>query len=61
MHRTAPWGGPVFSLAALPWTAANWRFRSVQLGLVGHVGMLLLGWLMMTGIVFGGIPVAGGG
>ena len=56
MHLAAPWGWPFFFFGALLWGAAVYRWRSIQLGLAGHVGMLALGWLMMTGMVFGFIP-----
>lgn len=56
MHLAAPWGWPFFFFGALLWGAAVYRWRSIQLGLAGHIGMLALGWLMMTGMVFGFIP-----
>ncbi len=59
VHLAAPWGWPFFFLGSLLWAAAVYRWKAVQFGLAGHVGMLLLGWLMMTAIVFGWIPVPG--
>lgn len=57
MHLAAPWGWPFFFLAALLWGAAVYRWRSVQLGLAGHIGMLALGWVFMTLAVFGVMPM----
>jgi hypothetical protein len=56
-HLIAPWGWPFFFLAATLWGAAVYRWRSIQVGLAGHLGMLTLGWLMMTAVVFGWVPV----
>lgn len=55
-HFVAPWGWPFFFLGASLWGAAVYRWRSIQLGLAGHLGMLTLGWLMMTAMVFGLFP-----
>jgi len=52
-HVTAPWGWPGFFLLSLPWAGAVHRWRSVQLGLIGHLGMLAVGWLGMTAMVLG--------
>ncbi len=57
MHLTAPWGWPFFAIAGLLWAWATRHFRSMYLGLIGHVGMLALGWIMMTLIVFGLVPL----
>ena len=57
MHLAAPWGWPFFFLAALLWGAAVYRWRSVQLGLAGHIGMLALGWVFMTLAVLGVLPM----
>ena len=53
MHTVAPWGWPFFFLGSLTWAAAVYRWRSIQLGLAGHVGMLAIGWLLMTAVTFG--------
>lgn len=57
LHLAAPWGWPFFFLAGTVWAAATYRWKSVQLGLAGHVGMLALGWLMMTLVMFGVISM----
>lgn len=57
VHLSAPWGWPFFFLASALWGAAVYHWKSIQMGLAGHIGMLALGWLMMTGIVFGLIPM----
>jgi hypothetical protein len=54
LHLPSPWAWPVFFLVSLPWAIAVYRTRSVQLGLVGHVGMLLVIWLGMTALVLRG-------
>lgn len=53
VHTAAPWGWPFFFGVGLIWGAAVYHWRSVQLGLVGHIGMLALGWLGMTVMIFG--------
>ena len=56
-HLNAPWGWPGFFLLSLPWAWAVHRWRSLEIGVVGHVGMLLVGWLGMTAMVFGWVPM----
>ena len=56
LHVAAPWGWPFFFLASLIWGAVVYKWKSVQLGLAGHIGMLAIGWLMMTLVVFGLVP-----
>lgn len=55
-HLNAPWSWPGFLLLALPWAYLTWWKRSVKMGLVGHIGMLLAQSLMMSLIVFGLVP-----
>lgn len=52
LHLVSPWSWPVFFLVSLPWAFAVFRTRSIQLGLVGHVGMLVIMWLGMTAMLF---------
>lgn len=54
LHLASPWSWPVFFLVSLPWAVAVYRSRSIQLGLVGHVGMLFVMWLGLTMMVWGG-------
>ena len=54
LHLISPWSWPVFFLVSLLWAVAVYRTRSMQLGLIGHVGMLAIMWLAMTAVVFGG-------
>ncbi len=56
LHLAAPWGWPFFFLGSLLWAAAVYKWKSVQLGLAGHLGMLAIGWIMMTLMVFGLLP-----
>ncbi len=52
-HLTSPWSWPTFFVMVLPWAyIVRWK-RSLQLGVIIHVGMLLLQWLGMTLLVFG--------
>lgn len=52
-HLQAPWSWPGFAILALPWAYLVWRTRSIKIGLVGHIGMLLVQSLMMSLLVFG--------
>lgn len=54
LHLVSPWSWPVFFLVSLPWSVAVYRTKSVQLGVVGHVGMLFIMWLGMTAMVLRG-------
>lgn len=58
LHLASPWGWPVFFVVSLLWAIAVYRTRSIQLGLIGHVGMLGLMWLGLTALVLGGGPGA---
>jgi hypothetical protein len=55
-HLGAPWAWPFFFLGSVFWAWAVYRWRSIQLGLAGHIGMLGLGWIMMTAMLLGLAP-----
>jgi len=54
LHLAGPWGWPVFFATSLLWSVAVFAFRSMWIGIIGHVGMLFVQSMMFTVLIFAG-------